>query len=87
MASMKTLSVLFSALVVALLTILSHPVQSSPVPGWLCAVGTPAAYDRFCDAGKEISQIQCVYYGRMEIVNNQLIKSFITRLYNSRQAK
>merc|ERR1711902_276313 len=58
MASMKTLSVLFSALVVALLTILSHPVQSSPVPGWLCAVGTPAAYDRFCNAGRRLTEVE-----------------------------
>ena len=52
---------------------------ASPVPGWLCPDSTPAAYDRFCNTGRRLTEVELGVINRVFNTDKRVVGSTIKR--------
>ena len=61
------------------LAVLVAPTLASPVPGWLCPDNTPAAYDRFCNTGRHLTEVELGVINRVFNTDKRVVGSTIKR--------
>lgn len=66
-------------LVGSALAMLIASALASPVPGWLCPDNTPAAYDRFCNTGRSLTEVELGVINRVFNTDKRVVGSTIKR--------
>ena len=66
-------------LVGSALAMLIASALSSPVPGWLCPDNTPAAYNRFCNTGRRLTEVELGVINRVFNTDKRVVGSTIKR--------